>query len=1167
MNQDHDRGKARRLRVRPVSIVLILAMCLALVPLAAMAAPASAEPGLRQFLQSGQVTEGDGVHHLGLTLSPEGRYAQTPEAPALRSGAPLAASADLSSQLPPIGNQGSQGSCVAWATSYYYKTWVEKQEHTGWALTDTKHEFSPSFMYNQINGGYDNGSSFSDAFALLQNKGDVDIAEFPYSQSNWTNQPSSMQLQEAKQYRIPSGWTSFFNRSTNGPFSPANDITNAKAWLASGQMLVFAIPVYNDFPNYGSNPKKTYYDYNGSSSMAGGHGVGICGYDDNINPGGADADHKGGFKMVNSWGSSWNNNGFVYLSYDFVKRYTWEAWKMGDLAPDTPSITSLSAASGNVGSSINVNGANFGGLRRSAKVTFNGVSATQVTWTNEKVRATVPAGATTGPVVVSDWEGTASNGVTFTVGGTNPGPTVTSVSPAIANNSATVTLTVGGTGFASGCGVKLARTGYSDIVASGVQFVSSTQVTGSVNLSGASPGAWDVVVTNLDGKSGRLTGGFNTNPVITFYTISAAVSGGNGSVSPASQSVPSGGSASVSIAPDAGFHIASITDNSTSKPIANPYAITNVTASHSVVVTFAADGPGYTVTAVVGSGNGSVAPAAQLVQPGATTSITITPAGGFHVSAITDNGVGQVVASPYTIANVTEDHTVVVDFQPQMFFTVNASVVGGNGSVSPASQEVAAGGTASVAISPDPGFEIASVVDNGEARPVSNLYVITSVTGNHDVAVSFAEEAVGSTYYLAEGSTNHGFNMYISIANPNGAALQGDVTYMLPAGETRAETINLPAGSQTTLTNDHLLAVMGGPRDFSTKVEVAGAVLPLAVDRTMYWGGGKELEGRGGLEGHSSIAVTSSATTWYLPEGSSNWGFESWLLIENPGGTPANCAVTYMIENRGPRTVNHQVPANSRATFSMEEDIGRRDASVEVNSDVPVVAEHSMYRNGRRSGACSVGATAPSQEYYLTEGTTAWGFTTYILVQNPQDTDNTVSITYMTPGGTVNQSPFVMPAGSRKTIRVNDLVRNRDVSAVVHGSLPLVAERAMYWNGRGGDAATDSIGMASPHTAFYFPDGQTSAGRETWTLVQNPNDTDVTVDVTYLPAGGGAAVTRTETVRANTRKSFSMANQSGIKGRASIVVTCTSGQKITAERSMYWNNRDAGTNTIGGWSD
>ena len=225
MKQDHDRGKARRLRVRPVSIVLIFAMCLALVPLAAMATPASAEAGLRQFLQSGQTTQGDGVHHLGLTLSPEGVYAQTPEAPALRSGAPLAASADLSSQLPPIGNQGSQGSCVAWATSYYYKTWLEKQEHTAWALTDTKHQFSPSFVYNQINGGADNGSNFDDAFSLLQNKGDVDIAEFPYNQSNYTNQPSSVQLQEAKPYRIPSGWTSFWTRNTYGPYSPANDIT------------------------------------------------------------------------------------------------------------------------------------------------------------------------------------------------------------------------------------------------------------------------------------------------------------------------------------------------------------------------------------------------------------------------------------------------------------------------------------------------------------------------------------------------------------------------------------------------------------------------------------------------------------------------------------------------------------------------------------------------------------------------------------------------------------------------------------------------------------------------------------------------------------------------------------------------------------------------------
>jgi len=46
--------------------------------------------------------------------------------------------------------------------------------------------------------------------------------------------------------------------------------------------------------------------------------------------------------------------------------------------------------------------------------------------------------------------------------------------------------------------------------------------------------------------------------------------------------------------------------------------------------------------------------------------------------------------------------------------------------------------------------------------------------------------------------------------------------------------------------------------------------------------------------------------------------------------------------------------------------------------------------------------------------------------------------------------------------------------------------------------------MDQAHTTFYLPDGQTSEGRETWTLVQNPNASAVTVEVSYLKAGGGA---------------------------------------------------------------
>ncbi len=269
--------------------------------------------------------------------------------------------------------------------------------------------------------------------------------------------------------------------------------------------------MYRDFPDYGTNAAKTYYDYNGYSTVAGGHGVCICGYDDNINPSGADADHKGGFKMVNSWGSSWNgsNAGYVYLSYDFMKRYVWEAWSMTDLSPDLPNITSLSATSGAVGTTIHIYGKNFGTLRRNAKVSFNGVNAVSPTFTDADITAKVPTGATTGSLTVYDWDGAASNAVTFTVPGTVTGPQVTSISPASALESSLVNVdNLAGANFVSGATVRLEGNGMT-INATSVNVVSSTQITCTFDLAGAPLGSYDVVVKNPNGNEGRLAGGFS----------------------------------------------------------------------------------------------------------------------------------------------------------------------------------------------------------------------------------------------------------------------------------------------------------------------------------------------------------------------------------------------------------------------------------------------------------------------------------------------------------------------------------------------------------------------------------------------------------------------------------------------------------------------------------
>jgi len=94
-----------------------------------------------------------------------------------------------------------------------------------------------------------------------------------------------------------------------------------------------------------------------------------------------------------------------------------------------------------------------------------------------------------------------------------------------------------------------------------------------------------------------------------------------------------------------------------------------------------------------------------------------------------------------------------------------------------------------------------------------------------------------------------------------------------------------------------------------------------------------------------------------------------------------------------------------------------------------------MYRNNRREGHESIGTTATATDYFLAEGAIGYasGFTTYVLVQNPQSTPTNVSITYMTQNGSVTGPAFQMPANTRKTIRVNDqLPVNTDV--IHHGA-------------------------------------------------------------------------------------------------------------------------------------
>jgi hypothetical protein len=80
--------------------------------------------------------------------------------------------------------------------------------------------------------------------------------------------------------------------------------------------------------------------------------------------------------------------------------------------PPPPSISSFTPTSGPAGTSVNIQGENLSGA---TSVTFNGTAATFTVDSSTNITATVPSGATNGPISVTTPQGTATSSDSYTV--------------------------------------------------------------------------------------------------------------------------------------------------------------------------------------------------------------------------------------------------------------------------------------------------------------------------------------------------------------------------------------------------------------------------------------------------------------------------------------------------------------------------------------------------------------------------------------------------------------------------------------------------------------------------------------------------------------------------------------------------------------------------------
>ena len=238
---------------------------------------------------------------------------------AASANAELPKSADLSRDLPPIGNQGSLGSCTAWASGYAAATYTASRQY-GWGANTNEHQASPGYLYEMLleTDGFECGSGtlISTAMNLLIQTGCSSFAVVGYSDNSCEANPAAT---DADNFRIGS-----FNRVV------PTDRYAVRAELAAGRILVIGAELYDDFMEHTGNSVYTgsgVFLSQGEQHAA--HAMACVGYDD----------ERGAYRIMNSWSTQWGDSGFMWMSYDTFEKTVFELYSIepsSDREPPTP---------------------------------------------------------------------------------------------------------------------------------------------------------------------------------------------------------------------------------------------------------------------------------------------------------------------------------------------------------------------------------------------------------------------------------------------------------------------------------------------------------------------------------------------------------------------------------------------------------------------------------------------------------------------------------------------------------------------------------------------------------------------------------------------------------------------------------------------------------------
>lgn len=267
------------------------------------------------------------------------------------------------SEYSTVMNQGSQNSCVAFIFAEAMTIFLSKNRN----ITPMQARRAPAFIYNlncQANSQCSDTITFSEAIATLTNSGVPHENFMPYNDSDCTSIPNETTLNEASKFKILSALK--IDRNINA----------IKGALFTGHPILTSVRLGNNFGAINQNNPIWLPNNTPSTS---GHALLIVGYNDNYLYNGSS---YGVFKVQNSWGPSFANNGYFYVKYaDLMKNSIHPAQFLTFLVPsfqdDQINLSADLVARYNFNGSVSSQGnSNYNGTAYSTTydIGINGVS-------------------------------------------------------------------------------------------------------------------------------------------------------------------------------------------------------------------------------------------------------------------------------------------------------------------------------------------------------------------------------------------------------------------------------------------------------------------------------------------------------------------------------------------------------------------------------------------------------------------------------------------------------------------------------------------------------------------------------------------------------------------------------------------------------------------------